>query len=314
MQVQNSSISNFKRFLAKILLPYFAVIGLGSIVLNYAFERTIIFNDEINGAYKIKRIIEETHPNEIAIIGSSRAEGSYMPDSLGNNFFNYGIAGTGTDVAIFFLKRECMKPKKTPWIIINIDLNGLTHAHGNIANYIPNARYTDIQTILGKDHKFYRHLPLVKYFGLYETYVRDFLNSKMQLTKVTNKGASIEQKVLPPIQFAGLVENRTKYGDTLKMDQSLLRALKEIITSHPEREFVFVVAPYHSSYYVSYLYPKAGKQYLSMLRSFKNTHVLDFGHMALSDDMYFNTTHLRLNGAVVFCRALRDSLAAIGVR
>lgn len=313
MPEQNSSISSFKHFLSRIVLPLVIITGSVGWLFNYAFERGIILNSEISGAYKIERIIAETHPEEIPIFGSSRAEGTYIPDSLGQNIFNYGLSGSCADVAIFFMKQECLKKKKHPWIIVNIDLNGLTRQYGNIASFIPNSNNEDIRHILGNDYKGYYTIPFLKYFGQYEYYVRDFLNNKMQLTKVSNKGAAIEKKLLTASQFDALVQQRLSYGEGLSIDSALMQEFKAIITSHPEREFVFVVAPYHYSFYKSYQTPHEAEEYLRMLASFPNTHVLDFGHMPLSDDMYLNTSHLHFKGATIFCRALRDSLLAIGV-
>lgn len=314
MPEQNSSISNFKRFLFRILLPAIAITGLAGLAFNYAFEHLIVMDGETSGAYKIRRIIKENHPDEIPIFGSSRAEGGYLPDSLGANFYNYGLSGSCADVTTFFMRQECKKKKNKPWIIVNIELNGIVRLYGNIANFIPNTGNKDIRTILGKDHRAYYRIPFLRYFGQYEFYLRDYLNNKMQLTKAVNKGAAIEKKNMPPEEFAALVVQRKKEGEVFDIDSTLLQEFTDVIASHPEREFILVVAPYHKSYYESYRTPAVAKAFFDLILSYPNTHVIDMGHLPLDDDMYFNTTHIRLNGAVVFCRALRDSLAAIGVR
>src|SRR6185437_1473174 len=122
MPERNLSISSFKRFLLRILLPFAGIISLAGLVFTYVFEQKIILNSQIVGAFKVNRIMKETHPDEIPIFGSSRAEGGFIPDSLGSNYFTYGLSGSKYDVTLFFLEEECKKKKNNPWILLNVDL------------------------------------------------------------------------------------------------------------------------------------------------------------------------------------------------
>src|SRR4051812_1211544 len=106
MPEQNSSTSSFKQFLLRMLLPLIFILSGAGLLFNYFFEKVIILNSELCGVYKINRIISETHPNEIPIFGSSRAEYGLFPDSLGHDFFNYGLSATQYDVTLFFLEQE----------------------------------------------------------------------------------------------------------------------------------------------------------------------------------------------------------------
>ena len=168
MDSQNSSISNFKKFLLRLFLPFLLIVGSVGFIVNYFFEKNIVFNTQLSGAYKVNRIIKETHEDETPIFGSSRAEGSFIPDSLGNNFFNYGISGTKLDVALFFLKEECKKKKKQPFLIVALDFDSLLNVEGDIANYIPNANYGPVRSLLGKNYKPYFYLPFVRYYRQFD--------------------------------------------------------------------------------------------------------------------------------------------------
>ena len=100
----NSSISNSeatatarerkdaRRFLSRYLLPFVVVLTVFCLVWDYFLRETVIFETEIQGVAKLHRIYEP-HPGEIPIIGSSRALGSYIPDSIHPNAYNYGING-----------------------------------------------------------------------------------------------------------------------------------------------------------------------------------------------------------------------------
>lgn len=313
MQEQNSSTSSFKKFFLKILLPLVLAIGAAGVLFTYMFEQKVILNSQVVGAYKVNRIIKETHPDEIPIFGSSRAEGGFIPDTLGAGYFNYGLSGSKYDVTLFFLNEECRKKKNTPWIILNLDLDGLACGLGDVGNYIPNAGYGPVKDLLGTEYKPYFSIPFLKYYGRFESYFRDYLNSRIQLTKFADKGAAIEKNVLTAKQFGELVAQRRNTQTTFTNDTSLQRRLEDIITRNPNRRFVFVVSPYHNSYFVQYTNPGDAEAFLGRLAAMKNVKVFDFSKMPLPDSLFFNTSHLNYKGAAIFSRQLRDSLASIGV-
>jgi hypothetical protein len=313
MPEQNSSISSFKQFLMYIMLPLLLITGTAGMVFVYVFEKKVIFGSDICGAYKVNRILNETHSTEIPIFGSSRAEGGYIPDSLGSNYFNYGLSGTTYDVTLFFLEEECKKKKSTPWIILNLDLYGLKYQLGDLANYVPNAGNETVKKLLGGSYVPYYSVPIVKYFGLYETYLRDYLNNRMQLTKLTNKGAAVEKNVLAEKEFQQLVAERRNASAKFECDSILETKLTGIIKAHPERKFVFVVAPYHQSYFERFYDQPKADEFFGMLRSFPNVRLLDFSKTTMADSLFFNTTHINYKGAIAFNHVLKDSLAAIGV-
>ena len=313
MPEQNSSISSFSRFFFKILLPLVLIISASGLLFNYLFEKRVILKSDICGAYKVNRIITETYPNEIPIFGSSRAAYGFIPDSLGGNYFNYGLAGTNYDVTLFFLEHECKKSKTTPWIILNFDLDGLTYSLGDVSNYILNASDPGVRQLLGTEYKSYFRIPFVKYFGRYETYFRLLLSNRIELTKFTNKGASLEKNVLPQKEFNQLVVERKNSQATFKNDPVLQKRLIDVINAHPARTFVFVVSPYHSSYFERFANIGEARGFLASLSAMKNVKVFDFSHMNLPDSMFLNTTHINYKGAMVFNHQLRDSLASIGI-
>jgi hypothetical protein len=312
MPEQNSSISSFRQFLLRILLPLILIVGGAGYLFNLFFEKNVILKSQICGAYKVNRIINETHNDEIPIFGSSRAAYGIIPDSLGNNYFNYGLAGTQYDVTLFFLDKECKKSKSTP-IILNFDLDGLVSSLGDVSNYILNAGDPGVKELLGKEYKPYFQIPLIKYFGRFETYLGLYLNNKIQLTKFTNKGASIEKNVLPQKEFDGLVAERKNASTTFKNDSTLQKKLLDMIAANPSRRFIFIIAPYHSSYFEKYTNPTTAQAFLTQLNTIKNVKVFDFSKMPLADSMFLNTTHINIKGATVFNHQLRDSLASIGI-
>jgi hypothetical protein len=314
MQEQSSSISNFRRFLIRIVLPLILIIGAAAAVFDHFFEKEVILKNDIGGAYKVNRILKEIHPEEIPIFGSSRAQGGYIPDSLGSDYFNYGIYGTCFDVTLFFLEEECKKTKQRPWIITNIDLFGFIYGLGDISSFVYSANEPAVKQLLRNDYHEYYSIPFLKYYGVFENYFRLHLSNKTELSKLKNKGALIEKDRIAKKEFDRLVSERTGTRTEFIADTTLTKRLFTLIASHPDRIFIFCIAPYHRSYFEKFSNIPEAYVFLDRLRSYSNVKILDFGRMPLPDDMFFNTTHVNYRGAILFNEQLKDSLTAIGVR
>lgn len=293
-----------------MLLPLILIVMGVGIVFAWLFEKKVIFNSDLSGAYKVHRIITETHTDETPIFGSSRAEGGFIPDTLGANVFNYGLSGTKYNVTLFFLDEECRKKKSNPLIILNLDLDGLRVGLGDIANYVPSVGNAEVRTLIDSSYKHYYSIPFIRYYGFYDIYLRLYLNNRVQLTKFSNKGASLDRNVLTPKTFADLVAERTATETIFENNADVEAKLFNVIKSHPEKHFVFTVAPYHSSYFVGYKNLPAAMAFLGKLRAEKNVKVFDFSRLPLADSLFLNTTHVNFKGAQVFSHALKDSLAS----
>ncbi len=307
MEQQNLYTSSFKYFLLKYFLPAFALFAIVASIFVYIFEKKVILGADINGAYKVNRIINTTPKDEIAILGSSRAEGAFVPSLLGATFFNYGLSGAQDDVILFFLNEEVNKNKTTP-ILINFDPEGLDSSIGDISYYLYDASYPPVKQLLGTNYKWLYGLPVVKYYGSFEIYTKYFLNYKLQLTKATDRGGNFEKNVLTENKFKDLIAERLETKTVFKNDTALSEKLLAIIKSHPERKFVFVLSPCHSSYFVNFENVNKLYDYLNYLQQFKNVAVIDMSKMPYPDSLYVNTTHVNYAGAKLFSTQLSDSL------
>jgi hypothetical protein len=309
MEQQNSFIFNFKKFLLAFLLPSLLVIAVIAFAFNYFFEHKILLGSEINGAYKVNRIINEIHPKEIPIFGSSRAEGCYVPDSISANCFNYGLSGTQDDVILFFLTEELKKKKKTP-IIINFDLDGLNSNIGDVDYYLYNTDYNEIKKLLDKNYKSIYNIPFLKYYGYFEINFKYYLNSKMAFTKIINHGGSFEKNILPKNKFKELVEERTK-NQTIFFNNSILeKRLFELIES-TNRKLIFVVAPYHPSFFENYKNKGAYESFKKKLLSFRQVKLLDNSRSIVNDSLFFDTSHLNYKGANIFSKQISCILSEL---
>ena len=307
MEQQSLYTSSFKYFLVKYFLPASLILAVTAGLFTFFFERKVILGSDINGAYKVNRIINTTQKDEIAILGSSRAEGAFIPSTLGKNFFNYGLSGAQDDVMMFFLNEELRKNKITP-ILINFDPEGLDSSIGDISYYLYNASYEPVKNLMGKEYRYFYALPVVKYYGSFEIYSKYFLNYKLQLTKATDRGGNFEKNVLTKEKFNYLIAERKSTKTEFKNDSALSIKLLSLISSYPKRQFVFVLSPCHASYFVNFSNQTALYNYLNVLQQNKNVEVIDMSKIPYPDSLYINTTHLNYTGAKVFSKQLHDSL------
>lgn len=302
MEKPSSSISSFSKFLLKILL----VVGLCGVAFSYVFEYAIIFQSEISGAYKVNRILSQNNLAEVPIIGSSRAQGSYVPSILfgDGSCFNYGIDGTQANISLFFLEQELLKNKQTD-ILYNLDLGGLIYADGDLGNYIPN--YSKTKDILRTKGSFHLNVPFINYYGHYESYLKYYLNERLNLTKVTESGGSFEKNVLPADKFKQLVEKRRAAQSAFTLDPDLAQQLDSLLNSTDRRVF-FIVAPYHPSYFESFPHANRANNWLRGLNTRTNATVIDLRDQIEADSLYMNTTHVNYEGAVLFSKQLKELL------
>jgi len=301
MDKQNLYIFNFSIFLLKIL----ALVVIIGFSFSLVFEQSIVFRSQINGASKVNKILSETVVDEIPIFGSSRAQGNFVPTVIADNCFNYGIDGAQANIWLFFLEQELKKKKSTP-ILINFDLYGLVYSDGDIGNYIPNWNAT--KNILFEKGEFYYNVPFIKYYGQYEKYLKYYLNERINLTKITDHGGSFEKNKLVESKFRELVKERQNFISLFRLNEQLLVKFNKLINS-TSRSIVFVVAPYHTSYFNKFKNIEVADEYLSSLSKRKNVIIIDLRDYIVDDEMFANPTHLNYYGAVEFSRKLKELLA-----
>lgn len=308
---RKTQLRHLKRLIVRILLPL-AVIGcLFLLGLDWFVKHQLIGETPTHGAAKLYRI-QEPHPNEIPIFGSSRAQCSYIPDTLGPNYYNYGINGVGFAVMDIFLKRELAQANKTTPIILNFDFRMFAYQMGDLNAYLPHSEIPEVKALL-KRHGFYSghmRIPGLRYYGAIDAFTKDRLNERLQLTKAINKGAAIERSVKSPEQMAVLVQKRKDSTERFDPDPALVEVLFQRIEAHPQRNFEIVVAPYHSAYYESI--PDAdlmsAKRLMERLDALPNARLIFFDTRQWPDSLFFNTTHVSRLGAIKMSQMLRDSL------
>ena len=309
------STSNFKqrRARARLIkaLLFVGVACLFALSFQYFFEKRVILGSESAAAYKVNRILYQQHPNEIPIFGPSTAQGDLIPSVLGPDFFDYGIDGVREDVLLFFMEQECRKQKANRHLVAVFTMEGFTYGLGDLNAYIPNSNSPAVRNLLGDNYKLYYSIPFIKYYGQYDSYLKDYLNERMMLTKYKDRGASIEKDIITPEKFNTLVRDRMNSVGRFRNDTVLEQRFVRLVRDHPDRDFVILIPPFHPSYFNKFENYDDALRFFSYLSQFPNIRILNYSHQFYPDDCYLNTTHLNYRGAVLFNNMIKDTLQKI---
>lgn len=293
-----------------VFIVVFLVIGFS---VQYLFETVFIEGNKSSPAYKVYKITSVTSTDEVPIFGDSRALTSFVPSILGKNYFNYGMKGIGENVVAFCLENECKKVKRENMIIVTMKIFGISSTEiADKSAYIQMARKQDVKDLLGKEFAFYYDIPIIKYFGSYEYYFRDYLkeHSGNSIVYVDN-GAIIDYKKSQPFALAGAIKQRSKDSTEFNVNPVLLNHYISIFKHNPNKIFVLVLPPYHKAYFNNFKnYPEAMTVFNSLAKM-PNVRLLNYTHLNYPDEYFLNTTHLTYEGATAFSKMIKDTLNKI---
>jgi hypothetical protein len=309
MEKQNSSTSSFKYFFLTFLIPAIVIVGIVAIGIDYWFDQQIIFKAETSGAYKVHRNKDLTFPEEIPIFGSSRAAGSYIPDLIDSNCFNYGIEKTEHLVFETFIKNEYAKNKKTP-IIINMDYESWVDWIGDLCNYIPNLDDAGVQQLF-KDHdKWYYHVRGLRYYGYYQYYTKNYLGTRSKKNYI-NKGGFFLLEKTPESHLREEIKLRETSSVIYYPNELVENEFYNLIAANPGRKIFIVMAPYHNSVMKTLKGKEYADAYFEKIKKIPNVYFFDYSSTTYPDSYFKNTTHLNFKGAQAFSTELKKQFHKI---
>lgn len=301
-------MSEFSKLLKQYILPWLLIVVLIGGAIDYIFTQKIAFGSKALGSYKMHRLCSTESNLDIPIIGSSRAEVQYISDSIHPQCFNYGISGTGWNVAYYFMQSELAKKKESP-IILNYDLT-TSVSFGDQGNYIPMAYNSNIRNLLGDQLKIYYFIPFFRYFGFFEYATKEYFNAKNTITCVyDNKGGKFEERVLNDAHFQSLLEKKRNKPDGFvpsEYNNNMLTLLKTT-----NRKIYVIVSPMHPVYKSTFKAYSESMQYVTSLDALPNVQVIDLSYIITADSLFHDPNHLNFMGAKIFSAKLQDTLSKI---
>jgi hypothetical protein len=325
-----------------VVVPVVMAIGI-ALFLDQVFQHLILPNrPEISNSLKVERLLYEDHPEEIPVFGSSKGRSSFIPDSLGENVFNYSMEKCNFDVIFFLLEVELAKDKDTP-IIIEFNTRSFVHrpAHTiDLSTFVPvidDERVSDYLRENGRLDPF-QSLPGIRYFGSYIRYLRS-MTREFTSKKIINRGGLfidyypgdellerftgsrykmierrnyLEEKEASGVPLTYMeVQTLDHLRVSLDFDENKERIAKfeEMVKENRGRDFIMGFTPHHPS-------ELAGVRNLDKLDSLfnhwnseiPNLHALDYSDFYLPDSCFKNSSHINLTGARLFCSALKKDL------
>ncbi len=301
------------------LSPWAYVIGLFAIIAltsDFLFTRWAIYNNPSSNAGRIYHLIQE-QGDEIPILGSSKVYYDYIPSKMGINAYNYGLDGASYEVTDTFLQIELAKHKTSP-IIVDLKPES-EHGIGDPSTFIPFVFDSRIRGLLNDTASMaWRfRLPGLRYFGYYDYYLKELLNDRAHLMRTVERGFSNEKYwTFDRARLDRAVRLRMQGPNGYFPDAQQNHRLIDHIKQHPERLFLLVYSPVHSSCFVNFHDREGFEAFKAELASLPNALVIDWQQSNYPDEWFKDTNHLLYEGAVDFSTRLgakiREVLRARG--
>ena len=309
MEKQNSYTSSFNYFLFRFLIPAIIIVSLVAVGADYWFDNQIIFKAETSGAYKVHRNKDMMISSEIPIFGSSRAAGSYIPDLIDTNCFNYGIEKTEHLLFEAFLKNEYAKNKTTP-IIVNMDYESWANWIGDLCNYIPNLDDAEIQQLYKEHDKWYYHVRGLRYYGYYQYYIKNYLGTRSGKNYI-NKGGFFLLEKTPESDLQEEIKRRETTPMVYYANKQAETNFYNLLAANHGRKIFVVMAPYHNSIMKGIQGKELADAYFEKIKKIPNVYFFDYSSMPYPDSYFKNTTHLNFKGAQEFSMELKKQFHKI---
>lgn len=289
-----------------------AALGLVALALGGDFAMTrAIAQSESLAAGRLARLDDPRRSGEIPVFGASRAEANYVPSVLGPRFYNYGLASASPDVTNMLLAAELRRKSHQPVVI---DLGQWAFRDvGDPRNYLLLADRPETRTMMrrGDIWQWYYAVPGLRYFGSWDWFVKGLLTDRIALTKRMDRGFVVHLDEAPwsAELFAKDVAKRRATAVRWGFDPRQQRRLMELVASAPQRRFVIVLSPLHSSGLVRASGQAEFRDLLGeMAEAAPNLTIIDMISMDYPDQYFLNTTHLNQRGARAFSADLRAEL------
>ncbi len=328
------------------MLLFFYPLVIAAIIaltLDQVFEHFVFpLRTDISNSYKVERLLGETPKDEIPVFGSSKGRSSFIPDSLGENVFNYSMEKCNFDVIFFLLETELAKDKVGP-IIIEFNTRSFVHRPDHtidLATFMPIDKNERVVEYLGENDRLdnFQLLPGVRYYGSYIRYLQS-LTRKYTSKKITNRGGIFidnypgdrllkrftdsrykmitERERLEAKNESGVpltymevqMLEQLQLGSDFEENKERIAKFEAMAREHPNRDFIMVFTPHHPS-------ELAGVRNMNRVDSlfnywnseFENIHAFDYSRFELPDSCFKNSSHINLEGARKFCAVLNDDI------
>ena len=240
----------------------------------------------------MERLWNDAFPDEVAILGSSRAQSNFMPSKMSSECFDYGADGMGMPEVLFLLKHLAQRKTSAP-VIVNLDpwgFGGFDHPA-----FVGDYRLAPQSGRTG----FVDALPGMRFHGALRKNLVAWLNQRKAVTKVIDGGAVLLKTSRTPAEWGTINAKLTPWGFTRSAVGE--KEFEEVVKSLAPRKVMVVVGPCASHFMELYPSMDEFNRYLGHLRTIDNVTVVNlFGDADFSDSDFTDPTHLNIGGATKF--------------
>lgn len=287
-----------KRFALYSLTLLVAIAAL-ALAVDYA-NVWLICSSSGNSAYKMKRLYENPMSDEIAIVGSSRACGNFVPSLISSHCFNYGVNGMAMGETMSIL--EVLKTRKTNApVIVNLDPWGNFGSH-TVADYRLAPQSGRLSWV--------ERVPGLRFFGALRKNVVAMIDARRSVTRVIDNGAELLKNSRTTSEWAAI--NSKLVDMSFCCNSEDCQRLMSILKAFSPRKVYVVICPCSAGWMSHFSGQQLLAEFLAGIRDVENVTVLDyFGLKEFSDVDFTDPTHFNLSGARKFSQMLKSQLTSL---
>ena len=287
-------------------LRFMGIVFICTIILALINEwacRWLISQSTGNPIYKMERLYGNADNNEIAIVGSSRAQAHYVPSLISTNCFNYGCDGQSFGETLFHLSALKKRGGGAP-IIVNFDPWWSTIS-GSDGSFVCDYRLAPQSgRVHGVDA-----IPGIRFYGCLRKSVTDWLNAKQSVTKVIDNGAVLQKHSRSASEWK--VINEKLIPRSFVRDEEACLKFKKVLSGLSPRKVYVVIPPCSTRFMDLFKGLDVLCQYMKELDSIPNVTVVNMlVDKRFSQADFVDTTHLNIEGAYKFTSFLVELIDA----
>lgn len=301
-----------KRFI--LITSFLFAVLYGLLLVNDYINLKLVFSSTNTSLYKMYRLFKDPMPNEIPIIGSSRAEAGFVPSELSPRAFNYGLSGSGQWETLFHLKAICER-NDASLVIVNLDPWGISGKGGFTGRY---ALAYGAPSMVGYEDQtkvaFLDRMPGTRFYGRFRSNIGECLNSVLAATKKIDNGAILQRLSRNEEEWKYIIGKCESRNFTV--NEETWREYQMVLRQHPNVTVVFVVSPVASPWWDRFGGAEKMREFLNEASKFDNVKVIDMCSTNIDkyDLSYFmDLTHLNETGARKFTLELKQRLVEMGL-
>ena len=296
----------------KFLKLLFSVLIAGlclTLIIIYVMDKAVFEKSETLPFQKIDKYYSSDRKFNMGILGSSRAQGNYVPSILNSrgSVQNFGLAGTGNKIWYYMLLDE-LQNSSSMKLIVSIDLSAKPIKNGKDFDYnyyLKLPRKTKLYEALEPATKGQMLPKPIFYFGVMKGFSAESLKDYINLTNINDNGFKGKTNTISQEQFQTLVGKQSSIK--VKFDSDLWKKTFEKIKTSQDTVY-FVLAPSYNKIIerINYTEFKDGMEELAS--NYPTVYFYDFSNSINEKNLFYDPEHLNYKGAVKFSTMLKDSI------